>query len=152
MVVRDGITLSSWSLRSLSSTGPISDFLVIKIYLHNRILSLLNVYSPPFPSRAERFDPSLLPSFLSTFIFGDFNTLHPSWGAQRRTGFLCSANLSWLLSSLECLNDPSDHTLLHRALAPGLPLTSLSLSFSLYFSLSLSPRPFISQMCLVHPP
>ena len=113
-LVRDGIAHSSWPLRSLSSSDPISDFLGIKIHLHNRTLSLLNVYSPPYSSRAARFDPSLLPSSPSTFIFGDFNAHHPSWDAQSRTDPLGSDVHSWLFSSsLECLNDPSTHTLLH---------------------------------------
>ena len=128
-LVRDGLPHSPWPVRNLSSSVPSGDFLGIKVHLRSTTLSLLNLYVSPFRSSPDSpsmppFDPSLLPSSPSTFIFGDFNAHHPAWDAQHHGDSLGAEVYSWLLSShLEVLNDPCSPPFSKPLLARGHPLT-----------------------------
>ena len=115
ILVKNGLTYTSLSTQSLSSLDPSSDYLAIafKVKGASRI-HLFNVYAPPIrssssDSRPKSFSSFLLPSFPTTYIFGDSH--HSSWDSHSGKELF-----DWLLSSdLLPLNNPEHHTLLHRA-------------------------------------
>ena len=129
-LVRDGLTHSPWPLHDLCSSDPTSDFLGIKVHLRACTLSLLNVYVPPFRSssvsRTRTFNPSLLPSSPTTFIFGDLNARHPSWDLQGPLPLLAlKSTLGFLLLTLKSLTTLTFPLFSTPLLARGLPLTSV---------------------------
>ena len=83
-------------------------------------IHLFNVYVPSIRSSAsdshpKSFSPFLLPSFPTTYIFGDFNSHHSSWDSHSPEDQSGKDTFDWLLfSDLLPLNNPEHHTLLHR--------------------------------------
>ena len=122
ILVKNGLSYTSLSTQSLSSVDPSSDYLAITVKIKGAApIHLFNVYVPPIrssssDSRPKFFSPFLLPSFPTTYIFGDFNSHHSSWDSHSPEDHSDKDLFDWLLSSdLLPLNNPEHHTLLHRA-------------------------------------
>ena len=115
-LIKRGIPYTEQSSSRFSSIDPFSDFLLLDVHLNNSTYSFLNVYSPPIrPSsldcRTPSFQPSLLPSSRSTFIFGDFNVHHPLWDSFLPSDPMGRSLADWISASdLSVLNDPLTFT------------------------------------------
>ena len=90
ILVKNGLSYTSLSTKSLSSLDPSSDYLAIAVKIKGAApIHLFNVYVPPIrssssDSRPKSFSPFLLPSSPTTYIFGDFNSHHSSWTPTHR--------------------------------------------------------------------
>ena len=122
ILVKNSLTYTSLSTQSLSSLDPCSDYLAIAVKVKGASpIHLFNVYVPSIrssssDSRPKSFSPFLLPSSLTTYIFGDFNSHHSSWDSHSPEDQSGKELFDGLLSSnLLLLNNPEHHTLLHRA-------------------------------------
>ena len=121
ILVKNGLSYTLLSTQSLSSLDPSSDYLAIAVKIKEAApIHLFNVYVPPIrsssDSRPKSFSPFLLPSSPTTYIFGDFDSHHSSWGSHSPEDDSGKDLFDWLLSSdLLPLNNPEHHTLLHRA-------------------------------------
>ena len=105
--ISQGSSFSELSTSTLSLLDPYSDYVGVKISLHNSFsLSCLNVYAPPFCSfptdgRTDFFSPSILSFSRNLFILWDFNCHHPlldSIGTLKYVGRKYSTG-SYLLTS-----------------------------------------------------
>ena len=163
ILVKNVLTYTSLSTKSLSSLHPSSDYLAIAVKVKGASpIHLFNVYVPPIrssssDSRPKSFTPFLLLSFpTTTYIFGVFNSHHSSWDSHSPENQSGKDLFDWLLSSdLLPLNNPEHHTLLHRATGnrsspdlslPELPLNAHGRPFRtsaqiIFLSLSLFPLP-----------
>ena len=122
ILVKSGLTCTLLSTQPLSSLDSSSDYLAIAVKVKGASpIHLFNVYVPPIrspssDSRPKSFSPFLLPSFPTTYIFGDFNSHHSSWDSHSPEDQSGKELFDWLLSSdLLPLNNSQHHSLLYRA-------------------------------------
>ena len=138
-LVHSGLVFSPVSVSCLSSWGPCSDYICVKVIFSNRSpLQYLNLCSPPVSStpsdsRTRTFSPDILPNSPDSFILGDFNAHHPTWDSLISPDPLGNDLFCLITSSgLEILSDPASPTLLHHSngscSSPDIWLTPASLA------------------------
>ena len=117
ILIKNDLTYTSLSTQSLSSLDPSSDYLAIAVKIRGvSPIHLFNVYVPPIhssssDSRPKFFASFLLPSSLTTYTFGDFNSHHSSWDSHSPEDQSGKDLFDWLLSSdLLPLNNPENPT------------------------------------------
>ena len=123
------------STQHLFSVDSRSDYLAITvktkgappIHHYTQFNSVPPIRSSSSDSRPKSFSPLLLPSFPTTYIFGNFNCYHSSWDSHNPEDQPGKDLFDWLLSSdLLPLSNPNHHTLLHRVTG-NLSIPDLSL-------------------------
>ena len=112
-LIYSDLAFSPVSVSSLSSQGPYSDCICVKVLFSNHSpIQFLNLYSPPIrstpsDSRTRTFSPDILPNSPDTFMLGDFNAHHRTWDSLISPDPPGNDLFRWITpSGLEILNDP----------------------------------------------
>ena len=121
-LIHSDLAFSPVSVSFLSSQDPYLDYICVKFLFSSRPpFQFLNLCSPPIrstpsDSRTRTFSPDILPGSHDTFILGDFNAHHPSWGRLIPPGMPGGGLVCWIASSgLGVLGDPASPALLHHS-------------------------------------